>query len=272
MVRLKSQQDVACLRASGDLVSRTLAEVARYIEPGVTLLELDAVAEDFVTRHDAVPAFKGYRMGQVPPFPGTLCVSINDVVVHGIPDGTRLEAGDLVSIDCGVCLDGFFGDSAYTFAVGALAEADAELCRTTYEALYLGIEQAVSGAHLGAIGHAIQAHCERAGYSVVRELAGHGIGKKLHEPPQVPNYGMPQRGQRMRPGMTFCLEPMVNLGTAAITTDEDGWTIRTADGTPSAHYEHMVAVTGDEPELLTTFEYIEEIVQPEFLLQPVTYG
>lgn len=272
MVHLKSQREVDYLRASGDLVSRTLAEVARYIEPGVTTLKLDEVAESYLLRHDAVPAFKGYRMGNVPPFPGTLCVSVNDVVVHGIPDRTRLREGDMVSVDCGVYLDGYFGDSAYTFAVGELSATDSQLCRTTFEALQLGIEHAVCGARIGEISYAIQHHCERAGYGVVQELAGHGIGRKLHEAPQIPNYGHPRTGQRIRTGMTFCVEPMINQGTARIRTDNDGWTVRTADGAPSAHYEHMVAITGNDPVVLTTFDYIEEVIQLNSTLQMVPHG
>lgn len=272
MVQLKSQREVDCLRASGDLVSRTLAEVARHIEPGITPLELDQVAEEFVSRHNAQPAFKGYKMGNVPPFPGTLCVSVNDVVVHGIPDRKGLREGDMVSIDCGVRLNGYFGDSAFTFAVGELSDSDAQLCKTTYEALQLGISRAVCGARIGDISYTIQHHCEREGFGIVRELAGHGIGRKLHESPQIPNYGNPEIGQRVRRGMTFCIEPMINGGTAKIIGDQDGWTIRTADGSPSAHYEHMVAVTDDEPELLTTFDYIDEVVQSKSLLQHVPYG
>ncbi|MDE2956411.1 MAG: type I methionyl aminopeptidase [Bacteroidota bacterium] len=272
MIHLKSQREVDCLRASGDLVSRTLAEVARYIEPGVTTLELDRVAEAYIRRHGAEPAFKGYRMGDVPPFPGTLCTSINDVVVHGIPDQTRLREGDLVSIDGGVYLDGYFGDSAYTFAVGDLSAADGALCRTTLEALLMGTEQAVGGARIGQISAVIQYHCERAGYGIVRELAGHGIGRKLHEAPQIPNYGHPGLGRRLRMGMTFCIEPMINRGTPRVTTDEDSWTVRTADGAPSAHFEHMIAVTGDEPEVLTTFDYIDEVFQSNSLLQMVPHG
>ena len=272
MVHLKSQQEVDCLRASGDLVSRTLAEVARHIEPGVTSMKLDQIAEDFVSRHNAIPAFKGYRMGNVPPFPGTLCVSVNDVIVHGIPDSYRLQEGDMVSVDCGVHLNGYFGDSAYTFAVGELSETDAKLCQTTYEALQLGIEQAVDGARIGEISHSIQHHCEREGYGIVRELAGHGIGRKLHEAPQVPNYGSPRSGRRVRRGMTFCIEPMINKGTRNIKGDRDGWTIRTADGSPSAHYEHMVAITDEEPEVLTTFDYIDEVVSSRPFLQQESYG
>ena len=272
MVHLKSHRELDCLRASGDLVSRTLAEVAQYIEPGVTTLELDGVAEAYIRRQGAVPAFKGYRMGDVPPFPGTLCTSINDVVVHGIPDQTRLREGDLISIDCGVYLDGYFGDSAYTFAVGELSTPDGELCRTTFEALLMGIEQAVYGAQIGQISAAIQNQCERAGYGIVRELAGHGIGRKLHEAPQIPNYGRAGSGKLLRTGMTFCIEPMVNRGTHRITTDDDSWTIRTGDGAPSAHFEHMIAVTGDEPEVLTTFDYIEEVLQSNSLLQLVPNG
>ena len=261
------------MRASADLVSRTLGEVARCIAPGVTTLELDRVAEQFVRDHDATPAFKGYRIEGLPPFPATLCVSVNDAVVHGIPDRYRLQDGDLVSIDCGVQLDGFYGDSAYTFAVGEVSDMDARLCTTTYEALQLGVAAALDGARVGDIGHVVQHHCEEAGFGVVRELVGHGIGRKLHEDPQIPNFGRPGQGRRIRRGVTLCIEPMVNRGTPRVVTDEDGWTIRTADGASSAHYEHMLAVTSDEPETLTTFAYIEAVVEkPPYRIQSVTHG
>ncbi len=272
MVHLKSERELELVRASADLVSRTLGEVARCIAPGVTTLELDDIAEQFVRDNGAEPAFKGYVANGLPPFPATLCVSVNDAVVHGIPDRYCLREGDLVSIDCGVRLNGFYGDSAYTFAVGEASDEDARLCRITFEALNLGMAAAQDSARVGDIGHIVQRHCEAAGYGVVRELVGHGIGRKLHEDPQVPNVGRPGRGRRIRCGATICIEPMVNRGTSHVTTDEDGWTIRTADGTPSAHYEHMVAITLDQPEILTTFAYIEEVVeQPPYWLGNVTH-
>lgn len=264
MIHLKSAREISRMRASADLVGRTLAEVARHVRPGVTTAELDAVAEDFVRTHGATPAFKGYRIGRLRPFPGTLCTSPNDVVVHGFPNGAALQEGDLLSVDCGVRLDGYYGDSAYTFAVGALAPEDAELCCVTYEALHEGVEQAVAGRRIGDISAAVQTYCEERGYGVVRDLVGHGIGQSLHEDPQVPNFGRRGRGKKLKPGMTLCIEPMINRGTHEVTTDADGWTIRTADGLPSAHYEHMVVVQKGRPEILSTFEYIEDVIEAPY--------
>lgn len=269
MVHLKSEREIDRLRESADLVGRTLAEVARHIDVGVTLEELDAVAEDFIRTHGAEPAFKGYEVGNN-VFPNTLCTSVNDAVVHGIPDDYALQDGDLLSIDCGAKLNGYYGDWGYTFAVGSIAEEDAALCRATYEALNKGIEQAVAGQRIGDISHAVQSHCESRGYSVVRDLVGHGIGQSLHEDPQVPNFGSPGRGRRLKPGLTICIEPMINRGTAEVTTDADGWTIRAADGLPSAHYEHMVVVRDGEAEVLSQFEYIEDVVQPPYEMDAIT--
>ncbi len=259
MIHLKSQREIDRMEKSADLVGRTLAEVARHVEVGATLEEIDAVAEDFIRTHGATPAFKGYQVGDN-VFPNTLCTSVNDVVVHGIPSDYSLRSGDLLSVDCGVKLDGYYGDTAYTFAVGDISAEDAALCRATYEALMRGMEQAVAGGRVGDISHAVQTHCETHGYGVVRDLVGHGIGKDLHEDPQIPNYGQPGRGRRLKPGLAICIEPMVNRGTAEVTTDRDGWTIRSADGLPSAHYEHTVVVRDEEPELLSTFQYIEDVV------------
>jgi methionyl aminopeptidase len=253
------------MRASADLVGRTLAKVAENIEPGVTLEELDAIAESYIRTHDAEPAFKGYQVGDN-VFPGTLCTSVNDVVVHGIPNGYALQEGDLLSVDCGVKLDGYYGDSAFTFAVGTPSDEDAALCRATYDALYKAIDQAVEGNRVGDIGHAVQSHCEAHGYGIVRDLVGHGIGKDLHEDPQIPNFGQTGRGRRLKPGLAICIEPMVNRGTPNVTTDDDGWTIRAADGQASAHYEHMVVVQDGEADILSTFDYIEEVVRPPYEL------
>lgn len=265
MVHLKSQREIECLRESADLVGRTLAEVARHIDVGVTLNELDAVAEEFIRTHDAEPAFKGYQVGDN-VFPNTLCTSVNDAVVHGIPDDYALQDGDLLSIDCGVKLNGYYGDSGFTFGVGTVAEEDAALCKVTYEALQRGIEQAVDGRRVGDISHAVQSHCEGHGYGVVRDLVGHGIGQSLHEDPQVPNYGSPGQGRRLKRGLSICIEPMINQGSGEVSTDADGWTIRAVDGRPSAHYEHMVVVQEDDAEVLSTFEYIEDVVQPPYEL------
>jgi methionyl aminopeptidase len=263
MIHLKSQREIDRMRESADLVGRTLAEVARHIEVGVTLKKLDAVAEEFIRTHDAEPAFKGYQVGQN-VFPSTLCTSVNEVVVHGIPDDYRLQDGDLLSIDCGVKLNGYYGDSAYTFAVGTPADEDAALCRATYEALHKGIKQAIAGNRVGDVSNAVQTHCETRGYGIVRDLVGHGIGQDLHEDPQVPNFGKPGQGRRLKAGLSICIEPMVNRGAAEVTTDPDGWTIRAADGLPSAHYEHMVVVRDGEAEVLSTFEYIEDVVHAPY--------
>ena len=257
MVHLKSQREIEAMRESADLVGRTLAEVARHMDVGVTLSELDAVAEDFIRTHNATPAFKGYRVGDN-VFPATLCTSVNDVVVHGIPTDYALQDGDVLSVDCGVKLNDYYGDSAYTFLVGAPSEEALALCRATYAALHRGIEQATAGNRVGDISHAVQAYCESHSYGVVRDLVGHGIGRSLHEDPQVPNFGRAGRGRRLKPGLTVCIEPMVNQGTSEVTTDADGWTIRAADGFPSAHYEHMVAVQNGHADVLSTFEYIED--------------
>ena len=265
MIHLKSEREIERMRASADLVGRTLAKVAENIEPGVTLEELDAIAESYIRTHDAEPAFKGYQVGDN-VFPGTLCTSVNDVVVHGIPNGYALQDGDLLSIDCGVKLDGYYGDSAFTFAVGTPSGEDAALCRATYDALYQAIDRAVEGNRVGDIGHAVQSHCEAQGYGIVRDLVGHGIGKDLHEDPQIPNFGQTGRGRRLKPGLAICIEPMVNRGTPNVTTDDDGWTIRAADGQASAHYEHMVVVQDGEADILSTFDYIEEVVRPPYEL------
>ena len=265
MVHLKSQREIERLRESADLVGRTLAEVARHIDVGVTLNELDAVAEDFIRTHDAEPAFKGYQVGDN-VFPNTLCTSVNDAVVHGIPNDYALQDGDLLSIDCGVKLNGYYGDSGYTFAVGDISNEDAALCKATYNALHDGIAQAVAGRRIGDISQAVQSHCESRGYGVVRDLVGHGIGQSLHEDPQVPNFGRAGEGRRLKSGLSVCIEPMINRGTGEVTTDADGWTIRAADGLPSAHYEHMVVVREEEAELLSTFEYIEDVIEPPYEL------
>ena len=272
MVHLKSPREVEKLRAAADLVGLALAEVAKLVEPGRPLIELDQAAERFLRKHGARPAFKGYQFSDdVVPFPGTLCLSVNDVVVHGIPTDYRLQEGDILVADCGAELDGFYGDYAYTFPVGEISEEDAQLCRVTYEALYRGIEQAVAGNRIGHISGAVQDHCESHGYGVVYDLVGHGIGRSLHEDPSVPNVRRDRRGRKMKPGLTMCIEPMVNRGTPEVTTDADGWTVRSADGLPSAHYEHMVLVTDGEPEILSTFSHIEAVIDAPYT-QAEVYG
>jgi methionyl aminopeptidase len=268
MVHIKSKREIERLRESADLVGRTLAEVARHIDVGVTLEELDRVAEDHIRTHGAEPAFKGYQVGDN-VFPNTLCTSVNDAVVHGIPDDYALQDGDLLSIDCGAMLNGYYGDWGFTFGVGAVSEEDAALCRATYQALLNGIDQARAGRQIGDISHAVQSHCETQGYGVVRELVGHGIGQGLHEDPQVPNFGEPGQGRRLKSGMTLCIEPMINRGGSEVTTDSDGWTVRATDGLPSAHYEHMIVVRDGQAEVLSDFGYIEDVVEPPYALDSV---
>lgn len=266
MLHLKSEREIDRLRESADLVGKTLAEVARHIRPGIKTVELDALAEEYIRSHQAEPAFKGYR-----GFPASLCISVNEVVVHGFPSDYVLEEGDLLSVDCGVILDGYYGDSAYTFAVGEISPEDAQLCRVTYEALQRGIESAIVGNRVGDISYAIQSHCEAHGYGVVRDLVGHGIGQNLHEDPQVPNFGRRGTGRKLKEGMVLCIEPMINRGTYNVVTDPDGWTIRTADHMPSAHYEHMVVIRRGKPEVLSSFDYVERIVEAPYKDQ-VTHG
>lgn len=256
MIYLKTQEEIELLRQSNLLVSRTLALVGRHIRPGVTTLELDAVAEEYIRSNGAVPNFKGYG-----GFPATLCLSVNEQIVHGIPSGYALQEGDILSVDCGAFMNGFHGDSAYTFAVGgmdSLAPRVRELLDVTKEALYRGVAQARTGNRIGDISHAVQEYAQRHGMTVVREMVGHGLGRSLHEEPQVPNYGKRGSGTLLKPGMVLCIEPMINLGTRNVIFEKDGWTVRTADRKPSAHFEFAVAITDDGPDVLTTFEYIEQ--------------
>ena len=256
MIYYKSDEEIELLRISSLLVGKTLAEVARHIKPGVTTLQLDEVAETFIRDHHAVPGFKGYG-----GFPGTLCVSVNDVVVHGIPGNLVLKEGDLVSVDCGVVLNGFYGDSAYSFAVGEVSEEVRLLMDRTKKSLYLGIEAAQAGKRIGDIGYEIQSYVEGFGYSVVRDLVGHGLGKNLHESPEVPNYGRKGVGTMLKPGLVICIEPMINLGRRQVVQDNDGWTIRTADRLPSAHYEHAIAIKEGKTEILSSFDEIEKVLE-----------
>jgi methionyl aminopeptidase len=253
-IQIKTDEQIELIRESSLLVGKTLAEVARWLEPGVETSRLDQVAETFIRDHGAIPGFKGYN-----GFPATLCISVNEEVVHGIPGKRTIREGDVVSVDCGVILHQYYGDSAFTFAVGMIPERTAELLRVTRESLHLGIDAAIAGNRLGDIGFAVQSHAEAHGFNVVRELVGHGIGKKLHEKPEVMNYGKRGNGSRMQEGLVICIEPMINMGTRAIVQDRDGWTIRTADRMPSAHFEHAVAVRKGKAEVLSTFDYIEEV-------------
>jgi methionyl aminopeptidase len=254
MVHLKSEEEIELIRNSSLLVGKTLAEVANHLKPGVTTRFLDKIAEDYIRANDAVPGFKNYR-----GFSGTLCVSVNDQVVHGIPGNREIVDGDIVSVDCGAIMSGYYGDSAYTFAVGDVSKDTLQLLKITKESLYKGIEMAVAGNRVGDIGHAVQSYVEGYGYSVVRELVGHGLGKKLHEEPQVPNYGNRGSGSKMSDGLVICIEPMINLGKKDILQEKDGWTIKTRDGKPSAHFEHAVVVRKGKCEVLSTFDYIESV-------------
>ena len=253
MIRIKNREEIEAIRQSNLLVSRTLAEVGRAVREGATTDELDRLAEQFIRDHGAVPAFKGYG-----GFPATLCTSVNEVVVHGIPSKDRvLRAGDIVSIDCGAVINGFYGDSAYTFCVGDVADDTQRLLRTTKEALYKGIAQVKAGHRIGDVAAEIQNHCQGAGFSVVREMVGHGIGRALHEEPQVPNFGRKGSGTKIVEGMVLCIEPMINAGARDVVFEPDGWTCRTKDRKPSAHFELCVAVVDGTADVLSTFEFIE---------------
>lgn len=256
MIYIKTDAEVELLRASNMLVSKTLAEVAGHIRAGVTTLELDTIAEKFIRDHGALPGFKGYA-----GFPNTLCTSVNDEVVHGIPSAYVLKDGDIISVDCGVILDGYYGDSAFTFAVGEVRPEVLRLLEYTRASLDAGVKEAVTGNRLGDISHAVQSEAESGEYSVVRTLVGHGIGKHLHEGPEVPNFGKRGTGALLERNLVICIEPMINMGTKHTTVQSDGWTVRTGDGKPSAHFEYAVAVREGKADLLTTFEFIEEVLQ-----------
>ena len=255
MLHLKSAEEIELLRASNQMVSRILALLAEVIKPGVTTLELDRIAEEYIRGQGAVPGFKGYN-----GFPATLCTSVNDEVVHGIPSMYSLRDGDIVSIDCGVILNGYYGDSAFSFGVGEIGEDKNRLLAYTRSSLEKGVMQAIVGNRIGDISDAVQTEAEEAGYSVVRELVGHGLGKHLHESPEVPNYGRKGKGIKMKEGLVICIEPMINMGTKNIRQSRDGWTIRTADGKPSAHFEYAVAVGRGKADVLTTFEFIDNVL------------
>ena len=256
MIYLKTAEEIELLRENNLLVSATLAEVGKYVRPGVSTLELDKLAEEFIRSHGAVPGFLGYG-----GFPNTLCMSVNEEVVHGIPSAKRiLKEGDVLSVDCGTLMKGFYGDSAYTFAVGEIAPEVADLLRVTKEALYKGVAQAKAGNRVGDVASAVQEHAERHGYSVVRELVGHGLGRKMHEEPEVPNYGARGRGPLLKEGMVICIEPMINMGARYVVFERDGWTVRTRDRKPSAHFEFAVAVGKEGPDVLTDFGVIEQAI------------
>ena len=252
MIKLKSKDEIELMRESAQLVSKTLGMLATEIRPGITTLYLDNIAETFIRDHQAIPGFLGLY-----GFPNSLCISVNEQVVHGIPNKKPLIEGDIISIDCGVLKNGYYGDHAYTFPVGEVSKEVQELLEVTKESLYLGIEQMRAGKRIGDISFAIQQYTERHGYGVVRELVGHGLGREMHESPEVPNYGKRGRGPVIKNGLVVAIEPMINLGTRKVKQLKDGWTIVTADGKPSAHFEHNVAVVDGKPDILSTFEYIE---------------
>lgn len=253
MIIYKTPKEIEIMRQAAQIVSRTLGKIAEKIGPGVTPIELDALAEDYIRSQNAIPGFLGLY-----DFPNTLCISVNDAVVHGIPDNKPFEDGDIVSVDCGAIFEGYYGDHAYTFEIGDVDPETKRLLEVTKECLKLGIAETKAGNRIGDIGFAIQQHAEKNGYGVVRDLVGHGLGKTMHEEPQVPNYGRRGRGKKIQDGLTIAIEPMINMGTERVVQLEDHWTIVTEDGKPSAHFEHDVAVVNGKPEVLSTFKYIEE--------------
>lgn len=262
---LKTEDEIQLMREANQLVGLTLAELAKNIKPGITTLQLDRIAEEFIRDHGAIPTFKNFPNPYGEPFPASICTSVNDCVVHGVPSEDEiLRDGDVISIDCGTLLAGYNGDSAYTFEVGEVAEDVRHLLHVTKESLYLGINQAVAGKHLGDIGQTIQDHCEGFGYGIVRELTGHGIGKEMHEEPQVPNYGKRGQGKTLKAGMCIAIEPMITMGKREIYLDaKDKWSIRTRDRKPAAHYEHTIAVYKGQSEILSSFTEIERVLNIE---------
>ena len=254
MIHYKTEEEIELIRESGVILGKTHGEVAKWIKPGTKTKELDRIAEDFIRDHNGKPSFKGFN-----GFPGSLCISVNEEVVHGIPGDYEFKEGDIVSIDCGVLLNGFHSDCAYTYPVDGVEPEVLKLLKVTRDSLNMGIEKARAGNRIGDISYAVQDYVEGFGYSVVRELVGHGLGKSLHESPEVPNYGKRGRGPKLKHGLVIAIEPMINLGDRNIIQEADGWTIRTADRKPSAHYEHTVAVMDGKSEVLTTHKYIEEV-------------
>lgn len=253
MIHYKTAEEIELMRESAQIVSKTLGLVAEHIKPGVTPLELDKMAEEFIRDQGAVPGFLGLY-----DFPNTLCTSLNDHVVHGIPDNRELQEGDILSVDCGAIKNDFYGDHAYTFAIGEVSPEVQKLLKVTKESLYLGIEQCKAGKRLGDIGYAIQQHAEGNGYGVVRDLVGHGIGRTMHEDPQVPNYGRQGKGKKLKEGLVLAIEPMINMGTHRVKQLSDGWSIVSQDRLPSAHFEHDVAIVNGQPDILSTFDFVDE--------------
>lgn len=253
MIYLKTAEELEKMLAASILVSQTLGEVSKWVAPGVTTRRLDDIARQYITDNGGVPSCLGYH-----GFPGTLCIEVNEMVVHGFPSDYQLKDGDIIGTDCVVTLDGYHGDMCYTFAVGEIDEKVQKLLHITRASLYKGIAAAKAGNRVGHIANAVQTYCEKAGYSVVREMCGHGIGRSMHESPDIPNYGRPGIGPLLKNGMCICIEPMINMGSKNIVIMEDGWQCRTRDRKPSAHFEHTLAIHNDHPEILTTFSYIEE--------------
>lgn len=253
MIYLKTDEEIELMRVSNRLVGMTHGELSKHIRPGITTLELDKIADEFIRDHGAVPSFLGYG-----GFPNSICTSVNEHVVHGIPNNIPLKEGDIVSIDIGTVKNEYNGDSAYTYCVGEVSDEIKKLLRVTRESLYIGIEQAKEGNRIGDIGNAIQTYCEKLGYTVVRELVGHGIGRKMHEAPEVPNYGRRGTGPLIKNGMCIAIEPMINMGSKNVVFESDGWTVRTKDRKPSAHFEHTIAVRNGKADILSTFEFIKD--------------
>jgi methionyl aminopeptidase len=256
MIYYKTAEEIEQIRNSSLLVARTLAEVAKIINPGVTSLQLDKIAEEFIKDNGGIPAFKGYG-----GFPNSLCISPNEQVVHGIPDNRPYVDGDIISVDCGVLMNGFYGDSAYTFSIGEISNETMQLMKVTKESLYRGIGVALPGKRLQDISYEIQTYCEKNGYSVVRELVGHGIGKNLHEAPEVPNFGKRGSGIKLQVGLVIAIEPMINMGKRNIVHGKDGWTIKTSDNKPSAHFEHTIAIKDGKADILSSFDYVEDVLK-----------
>ena len=265
MIYIKTDEEVELLREANLLIGRTLAELAKIIKPGVTTKQLDKVAEEFIRDNGAEPTFKGFPNPYGGPFPASICTSVNEQVVHGIPNDVPLQDGDIVSIDCGTRLNGFCGDSCYTFPVGEISPEVKNLLKTTKEALYKGIEQAVVGHRLGDISYAVQQHCEAQGYGVVREVVGHGVGHEMHEDPQVPNYGRRGNGILLKSGLCIAIEPMITMGTKDIYMQEDRWGIVTRDKKPAAHYEHSLCVRKGKADILSSFDEIEKVLADKFI-------
>jgi len=259
MIYLKTDEEIELMRKANQLVGKTLGELAKNIQPGISTLQLDKIADTFIRDHGATPAFLGYR-----GFPNSICTSVNEQVVHGIPSAqTILKDGDIISIDCGTILNGFVGDSAYTYCVGEVAGDTKRLLRATKEVLYEGIRQALVHRRVGDISDTIQTYCQKRGYSVVRDLVGHGCGRKMHESPEVPNFGRRGCGPLLKSGMTICIEPMINKGSKNVVVEKDGWTVRTKDRACSAHFEHCIAIRPEGPMVLSTFDYVEEVTGKE---------